>query len=168
VVVAFHKPALLKGLLEKLVDPGVEVIVVNVEDDPAVTSLSGARILSVSANIGYAAGVNLGAAHASADSVVFMNDDVSLDASGVLMMVARLRSGHADAVVPLVEDQDGELELAKKIPYGLAKRMQLQGEPIPREPTPIDSAWAPIVAVLPAFLRAGMSPEDYFIYGEKT
>ena len=168
VVVAFHRPALLEGLLEMLVDPGVEVIVVIVEDDPAIGSLSGARILPVTANIGYAAGINLGAAHATADAVVFMNDDVSLDASGVLMMVARLRSGHADAVVPLVEDQDGELELARKIPYGLAKRMQLKGEPVPRDPTPIDSAWAPIVGVHTTLLRAVPMPEDYFLYGEET
>src|SRR5438552_7515491 len=92
VVVAFHKPALLEQLLKQLADPRLEVIVVNVEDDPAVSVLSGARILPVSANIGYAAGVNLGAAHASADAVVFMNDDVSLDAPSVLMLVARLRS----------------------------------------------------------------------------
>ena len=144
------------------------MIVVNVEDDPAVSVLSGARILPVSANIGYAAGVNLGATHASADHVVFMNDDVSLDAHSVLMMVARLRSGHADAVVPLVEGQNGELELAKKSPYGLAKRMQLKGKSVPREPTPMDSAWAPIVAVRTALLRDIPMPEDYFLYGEET
>src|SRR5438132_14004603 len=164
VVVAFHRPALLRALVERLADPRVEVIVVNVEADPAIGALNGARVLPMETNAGYAAGVNRGVAAASADVVVFMNDDISIDAAGVLEMAARVRSGAADAAVPLVEDQDGELELAEKIPYRMATRMQLKGQPLPAQPTRIDSAWAMVVAVRADLMRDVPLPEDYFLY----
>ena len=76
----------------------------------------GAEIVAVATNVGYAAGVNLGARKATADVMVFMNDDVAVTASDVLAMGERVRSGKADVVVPLVENQQGELELAAEIP----------------------------------------------------
>lgn len=167
VIVAFHRLALLRRLLERLAHPRLEVIVVNVEDDAEVARVQGATVLPTSSNVGYAAGVNLGGARASSDVVVFMNDDVSLGAAAALEMGDRIRSGRADVVVPLVEGEDGELELADKIPYGLVERMQLRAAPVPVEPTPIDAAWAPIVAVRAELLRQVPMPEDYFLYGEE-
>ena len=166
-VVAFHRPALLERLLANLSDPRIEVVVVNVEDDADVGRLPGGRMVPIASNVGYAAGVNAGAAVATSGVVVFMNDDVSISAAGVLEMAARVWSGAADVVVPLVESENGQLELAEKIPYGLAERMQLKHHPVPEGPAVIDTAWAPIVTVRTDLIRAVPIPEDYFLYGEE-
>src|SRR6202011_6037900 len=147
VIVGFHRPEPLSRLLETLADPRIEIIVVNVEDDPAIRRLPGAEIIPVATNVGYAAGVNLGARTATADVMVFMNDDVAVTAADVLAMGERGRSGNADVVGPLVENQQGELELAEKPPYRLAARMQLRNRPVPAAPLAIDAAWAVVVAL---------------------
>jgi GT2 family glycosyltransferase len=167
VVVAFHRPALLQRLLERLTHPLLELIVVNVEDDPAVRQLSGADIISMPINKGYAAGVNLGSARAATAVTAFMNDDVSVSAADILKMAARVKSGESDVVVPLVRDEMGELELARRTPYRLARRMQLKGEPVPDGPTLIDAAWAVVVTIRTDLLRAVPMPEDYFLYAEE-
>jgi GT2 family glycosyltransferase len=167
VIVGFHRPDLLTRLLTTLADPRIEIIVVNMEDDPAIRSLPGAEIVAVATNVGYAAGVNLGARKATADVMVFMNDDVAVTAADVLAMGERVRSGNADVVVPLVENQQGELELAEKPPYRLAARMQLRNRPVPAAPLAIDAAWAVIVALRTELMRSAPMPEDYFLYWEE-
>ena len=129
VIVGFHRPDLLSRLVELLADPRVEIIVVNIEDDPAIRQTPGAKIIAVPMNVGYAAGVNIGAQKAAAEVMLFMNDDVAVTAADALAMGERVRSGSADVVVPLVENQQGALELAEKPPYRLAERMQAARPP---------------------------------------
>jgi GT2 family glycosyltransferase len=45
--------------------------------------------------------------------------------------------------------------------------MVLKGDPVPDGPTPIDSAWAPVVAARSQVMREVAMPEDYFLYGEE-
>jgi GT2 family glycosyltransferase len=79
----------------------------------------------------------------------------------------RVRSGDADVVVPLVENQEGELELADKPPYRLAGRMQLRNRPLPSAPLAIDAAWAVVVALRTELMLSAPMPEDYFLYWEE-
>lgn len=167
VVVAFHRPQLLQRALEAMRHDAVEIIVVNVEDDPAIRSLESVTLVPMQENRGYAAGVNAGARRAHADVVAFMNDDVVISADGLLRLAERVRSGAADVVVPLVQDEQGRLELPEKLPYNLARQMLLQGRSVPDEPTLIDSAWAAVVAVNAELLRVLPMPEDYFLYWEE-
>jgi GT2 family glycosyltransferase len=167
VIVGFHRPDLLSRLLSTLADPRIEIIVVNMEDDPAIRQLPGAEVIAVPTNVGYAAGVNLGARKVTADVMVFMNDDVAVTAADVLAMGERVWSGSADVVVPLVENTHGELELAEKPPYRLAARMQLRNHPVPVAPLAIDAAWAVVVALRTEVMRSVPMPEDYFLYWEE-
>ena len=167
VVVAFHRPGSLASLLESLVHPRIEIIVVNVENDDRVASVTADRIVPVATNVGYAAAVNLGARSASAGVVAFMNDDLEATAQDVLTLAERITSLQADVVVPLVVGSDGEPEFAERPPYRLAERMQLKGQPVPAGPTRVDAAWASLVVVRADLLDAVPLPETYFMYWEE-
>src|SRR5690606_25982798 len=81
VIVASHRPDSLAGLLAGLAGPAMELVVVNVGDDPAVRRVvdtTGATHVPLPGNPGYAAAVNLGAAHTRAEIVLFMNDDLAV------------------------------------------------------------------------------------------
>ncbi len=168
VIVAFHRPAWLAGLLGSLRDPRLEVIVVNVEDDAGIRSLPGAaHTIATTTNLGYAAGVNIGAAMATGEVTVFMNDDLEVTADDVVALSRRIRSNAADVTVPMVIDSTGRLELQDRIPFRLAEKMLLHGERVPTVPTAVDAAWASIVAVRTDLLRAVPIPEVYFLYWEE-
>ncbi|MBJ7608235.1 MAG: glycosyltransferase family 2 protein [Candidatus Dormibacteraeota bacterium] len=167
VIVAYHRPEPLARLLQTLAHPRIKIVVVNVEADSAVTELSGAEIIPVPVNRGYAAGVNVGVARASTSVIAFMNDDLEVTASDILTLAARVQSLHADVVVPLVEGQDGKPEFAEKVPYRLAERMQLKGRPVPDHPIRVDAAWASLVVARADLLNAVPLPEEYFMYWEE-
>src|SRR4051812_41461766 len=98
-------------MLATLVDPDLEIVVVNMEDDPEVDDVvtrsgAGARCVSVHGNPGYAAGVNRGVREATAPVVVFMNDDLVVDAKTVLSLAAALDDG-VGVAVPALRTQDG-------------------------------------------------------------
>ena len=167
VIVAFHRPQAVNDLVRSLFDDRIEVVVVNVEDDPRIQRLRGARVIGTASNVGYAAGVNLGVAVAESDVVVFMNDDVVTTAPGVLRLADRVYEGYADAAVPLVAHVSGHLELGNRPPLRLAKRMLLKGMEVPSQPFPVDAAWAAMVAVRADVIRATPMPEGYFLYWEE-
>jgi GT2 family glycosyltransferase len=73
VIVAYNNGPALPRCLRSLEDEGVEVLVVN-NGDP-IPRPDGARLLSPRRNLGFAAGCNLGAAHASGDVLLFLNPD---------------------------------------------------------------------------------------------
>jgi GT2 family glycosyltransferase len=166
VIVAYHRPDQLAPLLQSLADPRIQVIVVNVEDDPRVRALGDAQFIGTSANIGYAAAVNLGMAHVRTGLVCFMNDDVETSAADVLRLAERVRTGGADVAVPLVEDSGGQLDLGSRAPLRLAQRMLLKGMRVPSAPLRVDAAWAVLVATRADLLRATPMPEAYFMYWE--
>lgn len=167
VIVAFHRPAVLAPLVASLADARIEVVVVNVEDDAAVRAIAGASTVPLRTNPGYGAAVNAGARVARGAVIAFMNDDVRATASDVLALADRVCSSVADVVVPVVIGPDGRPECADRLPYGLATRMQLRGDPLPDHPVRIDAAWASVVVCRADLLRAVPLAEDYFMYWEE-
>jgi hypothetical protein len=168
VIVAYHRPVALERLVRTLSDPRVEIVIVNVENDPDVGRVTCDRMVPVASNIGYGGAVNRGVAASGADVVVFMNDDVAVaSASDVVRLADRIRMGRTDVAIPLVARTDGRLELGTRAPLRLARRMLLRGMPIPSRPVMVDAAWAPLVAVRPEVIRAVPMPEDYFLYWEE-
>lgn len=167
VIVAYHRPVHVARLLDGLRDVRLEVVVVNVEDDPRLRALDCDHLVATLSNGGYAAGVNAGVAAATGDVVVFMNDDVETAVPDVLRLAERIASGHADVSIPLVVDTNGQFELGNRLPLRLARRMLLNGGAIPEHPLPVDAAWAPMVAVRRNLISAIPVPEDYFMYWEE-
>jgi GT2 family glycosyltransferase len=185
VIVAFHRLAPLQRLLESLADPRIEVVIVNVGDDPRVRSLSPAQVVPMPGNPGYAAAVNLGVSRLTADTVVFMNDDVDVSATDILRLADRVRDGQVDVVVPRIEDAEGQIEFTIApllsagtlawewvlLPDRPLHRLRLirGGERwrMPQRVERIDAAWAVIVAARASLLRAMPLPEDYFLYWEE-
>jgi N-acetylglucosaminyl-diphospho-decaprenol L-rhamnosyltransferase len=167
VIVAYHRPVQVERLAAALVDPRIEIIIVNVEDDLDVGHVDCDQMIPTAANVGYGAAVNRGVAASQADVVVFMNDDVAATASDVLRLAERILTDETDVAVPLVARADGRLELGNRAPLGLARRMLLRGMPVPSRSVPIDAAWAPVVAVRMDLIRTVPIPEDYFLYWEE-
>jgi GT2 family glycosyltransferase len=167
VIVAYHRPADVAKLVQGLTDPRIQVVVVNVENDPQVRTVQCDTMVAADSNIGFAAAVNRGVAAAGSGVVVFMNDDVVASAKDVWWLAQRVLKGQADVAVPLVTGQDGRLELGSRVPLGLARRMLLKGMPVPSQPIEIDAAWAPMVAVRTELVRMIPVPEDYFLYWEE-
>jgi GT2 family glycosyltransferase len=189
VVVAFHRSAALAGLLEALDDPALEVVVVNVEADADVRAVArerGAQVLDVVWNCGFASAVNRGVRSAGHDVVVFLNDDVRIEARDVRRLVTAVNAGDADVAVPRVMDANGVVErtiAAVPGPVGLAREwLLLPDHPVeglvgrlpvekwraPTRPERIDAAAAVVVAVRIDLLRAEPLPESYFLYWEES
>ena len=190
VIVAFHRPAPLARLLDAIVTPDLEVVVVNVGDDPAVSDViaSGARgvvEIAVRGNPGFAAGVNAGVAAARGNVVVFMNDDATLGPADLRALTDAVVAG-ADVAVPRVVDSDGRVErtiAALPTPKALAcEWLILPDEPIgalrrhlhvekwrlPSRPERVDAVAAVAVAVRRTLVVKEPLPEGYFLYWEES
>jgi GT2 family glycosyltransferase len=88
VIIAFHSGPALARCLDSL-PPGVEVIVVDnggTEQEDA----GRARVIEPGANIGFAAGCNLGAAEAGGDVLVFLNPDTVVDPDALQQRLSAL------------------------------------------------------------------------------
>jgi len=188
VVVAYRRPHALAALLHALDGTSAEVVVVNVGDDPDVTTAASrahmpVRMLAI-ANRGFGAAVNAGAATAHGDVVVFTNDDVVIDASAVSML-ARSVHDDVDVALPRVVNCDGqEQRTVRALPTPgrlLFEWALLPDRPIrtlerwsrvekwrsPRVVEPVVAGSAVTVAVRADVLRETPLPEDYFLYWEE-
>ena len=187
VVVAFHRPEPLSRLLSRLRHPRIEVVVVNVDDDSEVGRVAGNLAVPLHGNPGYAAAVNAGVGLAHAPVVVFLNDDVEADASGVLALAATVSAGEADVVLPCVVDGDDRREpTIAAVPGPLALLREwfllpdqppalLRGHSLgvqkwrsPMAPERVDAGAATVVAAPTSLLRSFPLPEDYFLYWEES
>jgi GT2 family glycosyltransferase len=187
VVVAFHRPEALRALLRDV--HGAEVVVVNVEGDAevaAVASAAGAMQVATAGNVGFGAAVNVGAAEAGGEVIVFCNDDLRFDADALARLVAPIRSGDADVSVPAVLDGDGQAErtiaplptvgallrewfLLPDVPRaGFERWTRVQKWRLPTAPERVDAATAATVAVRADLLRLRPLPEAYFLYWEES
>ena len=186
VVVSYHRESALQRVLERLSHPLIDIVVVNVEDNPRISVLSsGHQVVRLAGNPGYAAAVNAGVAVASTDYVVFLNDDAVMDADAVLELARPILAGDADVTVPLVLDPDGHVErtiAAIPTPSTLALEwMLLPDRPLeildswavekwrlPTVPERIDAAAAVAVAARRCTLERIPLPEQYFLYWEES
>ena len=191
IVVAYHRPEALGRLLHSAAGQAARVLVVNVEDDPAVARMAtgvGADVMPLDSNPGYAAAVNAGAARVSTPLVAFANDDLELAAGCLAALVAQLETG-ADVAVPRLCRPDGHSEpsiarlltpgaLAGEwvalpdrppafVPARLRRRLPVQKWRRPEHPEPVAAAEAALVATRTALLRRLPLPEAYFLYWEE-
>lgn len=195
VVVAFHKPRSIEALLDRLgncessLRDRLDVVVMNVEGDPAVSEVAGrlgARVVNLEDNRGYAAAANAGRRLAETEVVVFANDDISCDAPAVLSLAAVVARGEADVAVPKIIDRTGKpVRTIQAIPDAagfLREWLALPDEPIPliagvlsvqkwRLPAsrePVAAASAIMVATSAGLLGSHPLPEEYFMYFEES
>ncbi len=189
VVVAFHRTASLRALLDRLVAPDLAIVVVNVEADRAVRAVAeacGARVVDLLDNPGYAAAVNRGVGVAATNVVIFLNDDARMELDAVRRLAAVIATGVVDVAVPRVVDANGTLErtiAAVPTPLSLAREwLLLPDRPVdalgtrvavekwraPSRPERIDAAAAIVVATTRALVGAVPVPEDYFLYWEES
>jgi GT2 family glycosyltransferase len=186
VVVAFHRPESLHALLDGLRHPALDLIVVNVEDDPRIRNVPGARVLAMSKNVGYAAAVNAGVAAARGAVVAFCNDDLLAGADGVMALVEMVERGDAAVAVPRVLTPDGATEptiAALPTPRRIALEwLCLPDRPLARLRTGrlvqkwrrpqtverIDAAAAVMVVASRQLLQRMPLPDAYFLYWEES
>lgn len=183
VVVAFHRPHELERLLGGLRLTGAVIRVINVEADPSISQLArdGVEVVDVVENCGYASAVNLGVAMASANVVVFCNDDVEIDAHSVQLLLEPIDDGAADVTVPAHLSGSGErlpslLPLAR--PGTLVREWLLEplfsrGTTLIRTRRPpadetIEAANAALVACRRVALQQVPLSEAYFLYWEEV
>jgi GT2 family glycosyltransferase len=188
VCVAFHRPLQIGRLAAGFSASAVELVVVNVDADPDVAAAvagTGATVVDLPGNPGFAAGVNAGAAAASGGIVVFANDDLELDPGAVIALAGAIERDEADVAVPAVRTATGEREptisalptpgallrewalLPDHHPFRGRARGHVEKWRSPTGPERIEAAAAVVVAVRAELLRAVPLPEDYFLYWEE-
>ncbi len=191
VIVAYHKPAWLDRALAALGPPdaAIDVVVVNVEADPAVRRVAescAARVVDLAGNPGYAAGVNAGVSAVSADVVVFMNDDLVVSRKALLALARVVDEGVADVALPVLADPAGGVEpsiLPAFTPWrifrdmaclpdrpvpGLRRLLRAEKWRTPAAPERVFGAMAAIVAASRGLLIDLPLPEAYFLYWEEV
>ena len=188
VVVVYHRSEPLQRLLSgALTGPDASrprVVVVNLEDDPAVRAVAerfGATTITAPDH-GYAAAVNRGAQEVTDPITVFACDDVEVDLESLRRLVDTLASGAADVAAPRLVGLDGRDEAtvrALPTPWRLfvewaitsdrprpgARRVQKWRRPTSTER--VDAFDAALVAVRTHVLREVPLAEDYFLYWEE-
>jgi GT2 family glycosyltransferase len=187
VCVAFHRPLQIGRLAAGFSASPVELVVVNVDADPEVAAAvagSGATVVDLPGNPGFAAGVNAGAAAASGGIVVFANDDLELEPGAVTALAAAIERDDADVAVPAVCTSTGSREpticalptpgallrewaLLPDHPFRGRARGHVEKWRSPTAPERIDAAAAVVVAVRAELLRTVPLPEEYFLYWEE-
>ncbi len=191
IVVAYHRPEGLARLLDSAAGQAARILVVNVEEDPAVAAVArrrGVIVLGLDSNPGYAAAVNAGAAALSTPLVAFANDDLELAPGCLAALAAELEAG-ADVAVPRLCRPDGGTEpsvsrllspaaLAGEwvalpdqppafLPSRLLAYLPVQKWRRPGSSVPIRAAEAALVATHADVLSRFPLPEAYFLYWEE-
>jgi N-acetylglucosaminyl-diphospho-decaprenol L-rhamnosyltransferase len=199
VIVNYGTPELVERCLESVRascgELSLEVVVVdNASGDGSVERLRALpdppRVLGMSENRGFAAGVNAGIEHTSAEFVIVLNPDTEVRPGALPALVAHLRAHPRTGVVaPLLEGAGGQLApngyrrfpglltLAFDLciplsyvlvyapglhPYAMSPAALLAGRP---------PAWVSGAAMgirRAAYAQAGPLDEDFFLYFEET
>jgi len=188
VIVAYHRPEPLRRSVPSLLAAGFGVVVVNVESDAQVAQVArdaGAIEVPLVSNSGFAAAVNAGVLAATAPLVVFMNDDLTVDPSGLVMLADLVRAGTCGVVVPAVVNRSGDCEptilalpsvgrlllewmlTPDHRPKGVP-RLGVQKWRQPTERERILAASATIVACRRQLLVEVPLPAAYFLYWEES
>jgi N-acetylglucosaminyl-diphospho-decaprenol L-rhamnosyltransferase len=170
------------------------VVVDNASGDASVerlrAALPWAQVLAMDENRGFAAGVNAGVRHTSAEAVVVLNPDTTLDPDALRELLEHLRRRPRTGVVaPLLEGPDGRLapngyrrfpglstlafDLCIPLSYLLVYAPALH--PYAMSPAALragrDPAWvcgAAMAIRRSAYIEAGPLDEGFFLYFEET
>jgi len=188
---ARHVDALLTTLADEATRLTLRIVVVdNSSTDDTLEHLARwpGLVVVQSPNRGYAAGINVAAAHAgTTDALLVLNPDLTVEPGALEALLRRVREHGAGVAVPLVRDTDGQVALSLRreptvlrvwgdalVGARLARRPAATGE-TERDPrsytTPHPVDWATGAAVLVrADVAAQVGPWDerYFMYSEET
>ena len=184
-VVAYRKPSSLERALSQL-GPGTSACVVNVDADPAVSSVArrhGAGVLELAGNPGFGPAVNAGLAMVETGVVVVLNDDVVITSESMAGLAAAVAAG-ADVAGPRLVTPEGRPEpsvidlpgplrvllwaLLPDTAPRLLRRLPVAKWRRPEAPGPVPALTAAVLAVRTSLLRRCPMPEDYFLYWEET
>lgn len=191
IVVAYHRPDALERLLKSTAGQPCRVVVVNVEDDPAVAEKAAAwdaRVVPLLSNPGYAAAVNSGVAVVTTPLVAFANDDLELAVDCLERLMAELDAG-AHVAVPRLRRPDGAVEASiarlvtpaalagewvalpdtrpRFVPEAVAARVRVEKWRRPEVAEAVGAVEAALVATTTALLSSRPLPEVYFLYWEE-
>ncbi|HXY93489.1 MAG TPA: glycosyltransferase, partial [Acidimicrobiia bacterium] len=180
--------AALSRLLRALRDSEVDLLVVNVGDDPEVraTASRGPGVVRVvpTPNRGYGAAVNAAAQAACGEVVVFTNDDAVVGRDTVATLAGAVLGGGADVALPRVLGADG-LDGGTVLALPTPSRLLVEWALLPDRPIPglehlpvekwrrpevaedVAAGSAVTVAARTEVLRATPMPDDYFLYWEE-
>jgi GT2 family glycosyltransferase len=199
VIVNYRTPELVERCLESVRATSgplrLEIVVVdNDSSDGSFERMSAAlpdaTVLSMPENRGFAAGVNAGFRHTSAELVIVLNPDTEVRPDALRALLARLREHpHAGVLAPLLEDHDGQLapngyrrfpslftlclEMCVPLSYALAYVPALH--PYAIAPADLETG-GPVAHVTgaamairrSAYMNAGELDEGFFLYLEET
>ncbi len=199
VLVNYKTPELVEKCLETVrsgsPDLRLEVLVIdNASDDGSVErlreSLAGARVIALTENRGFAAGVNAGFRDTQAELVIVLNPDTEVRMGALDALVARLREHpRAGVVAPTLEGADGEiqasgyrrfpnlltlsLEMCVPLSYALTYAPELHPYALPPSVLvtggPVAHVCGAAMAIRrAAYEEAGPLDEDFFMYLEET
>jgi GT2 family glycosyltransferase len=192
IVVAYNDEADLAELLPGIVDPSVEVLVVDnasADGSAAVARAAGATVIAAPSNVGWSAGGNLGARQARGDVLAFVNPDARPTAADLRRLARLLDAPDVGLSAPRFVEPSGEPQpFYFRFPtpwtglfcfFGTAARVdQLLGRrhmsrrtyTFGRElPTEVDQPGAACVLVRAAdFARYGGFDEQMFLFFSDT
>lgn len=170
------------------------VVVDNASGDGSVerlrASLADAKVIAMADNGGFAAGVNAGFRHTSAETVVVLNPDTELSPGALALLLDHLREHPRTGVVaPLLEHADGRpapngyrrfpglltlaLDLCIPLGYLLVRAPSLHPYAMPADAARSGRrpAWvcgAALAIRRDAYTEAGPLDEGFFLYFEET
>ena len=118
IIVAYNSAVVLGEAIASVPD-GVPVIVVDnasADDTAQVARAAGAIVIDAGYNLGFGAGCNLGAAHATTEFLLFLNPDARLGAATIDVLRSDLTENpKAGATGPLLVDGEGTAEIPRAV-----------------------------------------------------
>jgi len=115
IVVTYNSSAPIEACLRALAAQDCEIVVVdNASQDDTVARVKGLegdlplQLITISRNIGFAAGVNHGAAAASGEVLLVLNPDAIAEAGAIKAIVNTMKRCDADAVGGALLDESGQ------------------------------------------------------------
>jgi len=135
VIVTYNSRSLIGGLLDSiptaLAGATAEVVVVDNNSSDGTADYLADRsdcILLRSANVGYAAGINLGVmASQEAEAILVLNPDVTLLPNSIPPMLRALRRNDSGIVVPQVRSGNGDLSYSLRREPSILRSLGLTG-----------------------------------------
>ncbi|HEY9291177.1 MAG TPA: glycosyltransferase family 2 protein [Microlunatus sp.] len=196
VIVTFHNADSIEALISSLraaaATHRLRVIVADNASADATVSMvrrhPDVLLIETGGNLGYAGAINAASASiGSADTVLILNPDLTIEPGAIDAMLQRMQVSHAGAVVPRILNPDGSISPSLRREPSILRALgdAAMGAKVPRRPgflseniadpaaytspQPVD--WATGAAILidgEVAARVGPWDERFFLYSEET
>jgi N-acetylglucosaminyl-diphospho-decaprenol L-rhamnosyltransferase len=188
VIVTYNSVHVVGDLLDSIPDAlgglTAEVVVVDNGSSDATVGLleqrADCRVVR-STNVGYAGGVNRGAAATGCDTILILNPDTRLADGCILALTKALRVPGTGIAVPQVHGADGSLEMSLRREPSLLRALGLTATKLAalseyvtgpaeyHEPRAVDWALGAVLLMSrECYDAVGGWDESYFLYSEET